>query len=149
MTPEHKRLVRETWALAAPTADPAVAMFYNRLFEIDPSTRQLFHATDMPDQRRKIIEAMTLAVNGLDDLNALVPVLEDLGRRHARYGVTEAQYDSVGAALLWTLQQGLGSAWTPPVAAAWTAVFGTLSETMRAAARKAAPQRGTRRDVAA
>jgi hemoglobin-like flavoprotein/uncharacterized protein YjiS (DUF1127 family) len=140
LTPEQKRLVKKTWAMVAPIADAATEMFYNRLFEIDPNTRRLFHSTSVAEQRRKLAHAIALAVNGLDDLNALIPTLEDLGRCHARYGVTDAHYESVGAALLWALQQGTGHAWTPAAAAAWAAVYGLLSGTMRRAAQKAAQQ---------
>jgi len=84
--------------------------------------------------RRKVIEALSLALQSLDDLEALTPTLEDLGRRHQRYGVAAAHYDSVGQALLWTMQQGLGAAWTPAMAAAWTDLFGQWSSAMKRAA---------------
>ena len=134
MTPEQARLVTTSWSSVASIADGAIAQFYNRLFEIDPSARALFRATDMPEQRRKVIEALSLALQSLDDLQALTPTLEELGRRHGRYGVTAAHYDSVGQALLWTLEQGLGGAWTPAMAAAWTELFGQLSGVMKRAA---------------
>jgi len=137
MTPEQKRLVRDTWKQVAPIADAAAGMFYRRLFEIDPSTRALFRATDMVAQRKKLLQTLAFAISGLDNVDALVSKVEDLGRRHAGYGVTDAQYDSVGAALLWTLEQGLGPAWTPAVAAAWTEVYGLLSGIMRNAAARA------------
>ena len=137
MTPEQKRLVRDTWKQVVPVADAAAAMFYHRLFEIDPTTRQLFRATDMVAQRKKLVQALSLATGALDDLDALVSKVEDLGRRHAGYGVTDAHYDSVGAALLWTLEQGLGQAWTPAVASAWTEVYGFLSGIMRKATAQA------------
>src|SRR5262249_30342077 len=127
MTPEQKRLVRDTWKQVVPVADAAAGMFYHRLFEIDPTTRKLFRATDMVAQRKKLLQTLAFAIGGLDNLDALVSKVEDLGRRHAGYGVTDTQYDSVGAALLWTLEQGLGHAWTPPVAAAWTEVYRLLS----------------------
>ena len=131
MTPEQARLVTTSWSSVASIADSAIEQFYNRLFEIDPSARGLFRATNMPEQRRKVIEALSLALQSLDDLDALTPTLEDLGRRHQRYGVTAAHYDSVGQALLWTLEQGLGAAWTPAMAAAWTELFGQLSSAMK------------------
>jgi len=131
MTPEQARLVTTSWSSVASIADSAIEQFYNRLFEIDPSARALFRATNMPEQRRKVIEALSLALQSLDDLDALTPTLEDLGRRHQRYGVTAAHYDSVGQALLWTLEQGLGAAWTPAMAAAWTELFGQLSSAMK------------------
>ena len=137
MTPEQKRLVRDTWKQVVPVADGAAGMFYYRLFEIDPTTRKLFRATDMVAQRKKLLQTLAFAIGGLDDLDALVSKVEDLGRRHAGYGVTDAQYDSVGAALLWTLEQGLDQAWTPPVAAAWSEVYRLLCGTMRNAAARA------------
>jgi hemoglobin-like flavoprotein len=142
MTPEQKRLVENTWKQVAPIADAAAEIFYGRLFEIDPTTRKLFHATDMVAQRKKLLQTLSFAINGLNDLDALASKVEDLGRRHAGYGVTDPQYDSVGAALLWTLEQGLGQAWTPAVASAWTEVYQLLSRIMRKAAAQAdvAPQ---------
>jgi hemoglobin-like flavoprotein len=137
MTPEQKRLVANTWQQVVPIADTAAAIFYCRLFEIDPTTRKLFRATDMVAQRKKLLQTLSFAINGLDDLGALASKVEDLGRRHAGYGVTDAHYDSVGAALLWTLEQGLGQAWTPAVASAWTEVYGFLSGIMRKAAAQA------------
>jgi hemoglobin-like flavoprotein len=131
MTPEQARLITTSWSSVASIADSAIEQFYNRLFEIDPSARALFRATNMPEQRRKVIEALSLALQSLDDLDALTPTLDDLGRRHRRYGVTAAHYDSVGRALLWTLEQGLGAAWTPAMAAAWTELFGQLSSAMK------------------
>jgi hemoglobin-like flavoprotein len=131
MTPEQARLVTTSWNSVASIADSAIEQFYNRLFAIDPSARALFRVTDMPEQRKKVIEALSLALQSLDDLAALTPTLEELGRRHRRYGVTAAQYDSVGQALLWTLEQGLGNAWTPAMAAAWTELFGQLSSVMK------------------
>src|SRR5215510_5552501 len=130
MTPEQVRLIRESWNSVASIADSAVEQFYNRLFEIDPTTRALFHATNMPEQRRKVIQALSLAVQGANDLAALTPALQQLGRSHHGYGVTAAQYNSVGAALLWTLERGLGPQWTPAMAAAWTGLYGRISAIM-------------------
>jgi hypothetical protein len=95
MTPEQKRLVRDTWKQVTPIADAAAGMFYRRLFEIDPTTRKLFRATDMVAQRKKLMQTLAFAIGGLDNLDALASKVEDLGRRHAGYGVTDAQYDSV------------------------------------------------------
>ena len=100
MYPEQKALVKETWLKLAPMADAATRLFYDRLFEIDPTTRSLFKTIDLADQRRKLIQALTMVVQGLDRLEALVPTIADLGRRHAQFGVTDAHYDTVGAALL-------------------------------------------------
>src|SRR5690348_3646993 len=111
MTPVQKNLIRTTWAQVLPIAESAAGLFYQRLFEIDPTTRALFRDTDMAQQRRKLLHVLGVAVSSLDNLGALMKTVEDLGRRHAGYGVKDAHYDSVGAALLWTLEEGLGSAW--------------------------------------
>jgi hemoglobin-like flavoprotein len=91
----------------------------------------------MAQQRKKLLQILAVAVSSLDNLGALSKTVEDLGRRHGRYGVKDAHYDSVGAALLWTLEQGLGSAWTHDVAAAWKEVYGLLSGIMRQAQHEA------------
>jgi hemoglobin-like flavoprotein len=134
MSPEQKILVKETWRTVAPMADTAARLFYDRLFKIDATTLPLFKTTNLAEQRRKLIQALTVVVQGLDHLEALVPALADLGRRHAQYGVTEGHYDAVGAALLWTLEQGLGSGWAPEVKAAWSDAYALLADVMRGAA---------------
>lgn len=134
MTPEQKTLVKSTWTKVVPIADTAASLFYGKLFEIDPSTQPLFKSTDMPEQRKKLMQAIGTVVAGLDNLTPLVPVLENLGRKHVAYGVADKQYDTVGAALLWTLEQGLGDAWTPPVKDAWVAAYTTVAGVMRNAA---------------
>ena len=133
MLSSQKKLIQDTWAQVVPSADQAAAIFYQRLFEIDPSTRSLFNTADMAQQRKKLIQILSVAVSSLDNLGALGKTVEDLGRRHAGYGVKDAHYDSVGVALLWTLEQGLGGAWTAEVAAAWKEVYGLLSGIMRQA----------------
>jgi hemoglobin-like flavoprotein len=138
MTPAQKDLVQDTWALVVPIADTATAMFYDRLFEIDPGSRALFENTDMADQRLKLLQVLSVAISGLDDLGRLMPIVEELGRRHAGYGVKDEHYDSVGSALLWTLQKGLGAAWNAETAAAWAEVYGVLSSVMRRAQKDAA-----------
>ena len=90
----------------------------------------------MAEQRKKLMQMLTAAVKGLDRLEQLVPVVQDLGRRHARYGVAESHYDTVGAALLWTLEMGLGKAFTAEMKEAWTAVYVLLATTMKDAARE-------------
>ena len=134
MTPDQKALVKLTWQKVLPIAESASELFYHRLFEIDPALRDLFDGTDMTMQRLKLMQTLGVAIRGLDDLETLLPIVEDLGRRHVGYGVTDAHYETVGAALLWTLEKGLGEAWTPEVADAWTAAYGTLSGAMREAA---------------
>src|SRR5262249_49090226 len=93
---------------------------------------------DMKVQRRKLMQAIAAVVNGMDSLDALVPTLENLGRNHLRYGVTDRHYETVGAALLWTLEQGLKQAWTPTAKSAWTAAYTTVATVMRGAAAKVA-----------
>ena len=139
MTPEQIALVRATWTQIVPIADAAAQQFYNRLFEIDASTHVLFGTSDMPAQRKKLVQTLAAAVGSLDKLDSLRPTVEDLGRRHAGYGVTDRHYDSVGTALLWTLERGLGRDWTPATAGAWTAVYGLLANIMRNAASAPAP----------
>ena len=131
MIPKQKKLIQNSWALVVPMADQAAATFYQCLFEIDPSARVLFNTTDMVQQRKKLVQILGVAVSSLDNLGALSKTVEDLGRRHAGYGVTDAHYDSVGVALMWTLEQGLGQSWTPEAAAAWKEVYGLLSGIMR------------------
>jgi hemoglobin-like flavoprotein len=138
MSPEQKALVKTTWAKVVPIADVAAGLFYERLFDIDSSTRPMFKSTDMPEQRRKLMQALGTVVGGLDNLAPLIPVLEKLGQSHVRYGVTDAHYDSVGAALLWTLERGLGDDWTADVSDAWTAAYGAVSGVMRNAAQSVA-----------
>ena len=135
VTEREKNLVQESFELVLPIADDAAALFYRRLFELDPSLQAMFK-NDMAEQRRKLVHMLVAAVKGLDRLEQLVPVVQDLGRRHIRYGVTDQHYETVGAALLWTLEKGLGQAFTPEVKAAWITVYGLLAGTMKDAARE-------------
>jgi len=137
LTVAQKKLVQDSFATIAPIADDAAVLFYGRLFELDPSLKRLFRG-DMAEQRKKLMQMLTAAVKGLDRLDQLVPVVEDLGRRHVAYGVADSHYDTVGEALLWTLEAGLGRAFTPDVKDAWATVYGLLATTMREAARDAA-----------
>jgi len=137
MTPAQKDLVQSTFAKLVPIADQAAALFYGRLFEMDPSLRPLFK-TDLRIQGAKLMHMIGVAVKGLDSLDQLVPAVQSLGRRHAAYGVIDAHYDTVGGALLWTLEKGLGPAFTPDVKDAWTAVYGVLATTMKDAGAAAA-----------
>ena len=134
MSPEQIGLVRSTWEQVVPIADAAARLFYQRLFEAEPELRHLFAGTDMEQQRRKLMQVLSVAVAALDRLDALRPALEELGRRHVGYGVEDSHYDLVGGALLWTLEQGLGDGYTASVRDAWTAAYSTLATIMRAAA---------------
>ena len=129
----QKTLVQNSFVTVATISEEAAVLFYDRLFELDPSLRIMFPA-DMTEQRKKLMQMITAAVKGLDRLEQLVPVVQDLGRRHATYGVADAHYATVGAALLWTLETGLGEAFTPDVKDAWTAVYVLLATTMKDAA---------------
>ncbi|HEU4692957.1 MAG TPA: globin family protein [Vicinamibacterales bacterium] len=135
LTLTQVELVQSSFAIIAPIADDAAALFYRRLFEIDPSLEPMFKG-EMAEQRRKLMQMLTAAVKGLPRLDRLVPVVEDLGRRHAGYGVADEHYDTVGAALLWTLEKGLGTAFTPEVKEAWVTVYALLATTMKNAAAK-------------
>jgi len=133
MTPAEKSLVQTSFAKVAPIAEQAAALFYGRLFEMDPSLRPLFKG-DIREQGRKLMNMIAFCVQGLDALDQLVPAVQGLGKRHAGYGVTDAHYATVGGALLWTLEQGLGPDFTPDVKAAWTTVYTVLATTMKDAA---------------
>jgi hemoglobin-like flavoprotein len=133
MNPEQIMLVQTSFVLVMPIADTAAALFYQRLFELDPSLRPMFRG-DIQEQGRKLMSMLKIAVNGLTRLDQLVPAVRELGQRHARYGVRDEHYDTVAAALLWTLGQGLGVAFTPEVEQAWVAAYTLLAGTMKAAA---------------
>jgi hemoglobin-like flavoprotein len=129
MTPDQVRLVQQSFAQVAPIADTAAAMFYERLFETTPAVKPLFHA-DMSDQRNKLMATLAAVVAGLGNIETILPVARALAKRHVGYGVKPEHYDSVGAALLWTLERGLGDGWTGELATAWTAAYGTLAQFM-------------------
>jgi hemoglobin-like flavoprotein len=125
--------VRETWARVIPIREQAAALFYERLFERHPETRTYFHG-DMLAQGRKLMQMLDTAVGALDRLDALSPTLRELGRRHRDYGVTDADYDKVGEALVWALKQGLGEAFTSEVEGAWVETYVLIADIMKAGA---------------
>ena len=133
MTPEKIALVRRSWQQVLPIKDTAAALFYGQLFELDPSLRSMFKG-DMVEQGRKLMMIINTAVNSLDNLGPILGAVEDMGRRHVAYGVTEAHYDTVGSALIWTLSKGLGAQFTPAVEDAWVETYTTLATAMRQAA---------------
>lgn len=133
MTPQDKTLVRETFGMVAPIADQAAALFYDRLFTLAPQFRALF-AHDMDEQGKKLMQTLGVAVAHLDNLDAIIPTVQKLGQRHAGYGVQPEDYAIVGEALLWTLEQGLGDAFTPEVKQAWATVYEALANVMKEAA---------------
>jgi hemoglobin-like flavoprotein len=130
MTPHQKMLVQTTFAQVAPIAETAAALFYARLFELDPSLRPMF-TSDIQEQGRKLMQMIAVAVAGLDDLDALVPAVQALGKRHAGYGVQDEHYETVATALIWTLEVGLGDAFTFEVREAWGTVYWLLADTMK------------------
>jgi hemoglobin-like flavoprotein len=140
MTSAETALIRESFRKVAPIADQAASLFYARLFELDPALRALFRG-DMSEQGRKLMQMLGMAVGGLDRLDQLVPAVRQLGMRHAGYHVREAHYETVGEALLWTLERGLGPEFTAETKAAWAKVYGVLAETMKAGARDGLAQR--------
>lgn len=135
MTPEQSNLVRSSWNKVLRIADTASDLFYERLFTMDPKLKELF-PSDMSVQKKKLIAALARIVVSLEKPDVLVPLAQDLGRRHIGYGATERDYQTVGGALLWTLEQGLGELWTPELKEAWTAAYTALTGIMIEAARE-------------
>jgi nitric oxide dioxygenase len=126
VNPSQIALVQDSFAKVAPIADQAAVLFYDRLFEIAPNVRPMFRG-DMAEQRRKLMSVLGVVVTGLSRLETVLPAASALAKKHVSYGVKDEHYPIVGAALLWTLEKGLGEAWNPELAEAWTAAYGTLS----------------------
>jgi nitric oxide dioxygenase len=137
MTPRQIELVRESFGRVAPIADVAATIFYDRLFALDPSVRRLFAATDMAAQRRSLMQTLAVVVANLDRLEGIVPAVEALGRRHAGYGVSATDFETVGAALLDTLEIGLKPDFTLETRDAWATAYGLLASVMIAAGESA------------
>ena len=133
MTPEQITLVTESWDKVVPISEKAAELFYGKLFELDPSLKPLFKG-DMTEQGRKLMLMINTAVTNINDVETIIPALEDLGKRHVGYGVKDEYYTTVAEALLWTLGQGLGDAFTEEVKEAWTQTYTTLAEVMITAA---------------
>ena len=125
-------LVQQTWDKVTPIADDAAKLFYDRLFELDPALRPMFAHTDMKEQRKKLMQMIGFAVRSLGKMDELIPAVRGLGKRHVGYGVQDHHYDTVGAALIWTLEQGLGDAFTQEARESWTLVYTTLASVMKA-----------------
>ena len=130
MTDEQIQLVQSSWIQVVPIAPVAADLFYARLFDLDESLRDLF-PNDLEGQKKKLMKTLGVAVSTLRQPETLIPVLQELGRKHVDYGVEDRHYDTVGEALLWTLGQGLGEAFTVEVEAAWTEVYGLVATTMK------------------
>ncbi len=126
MDPSQIKLVQESFAKVVPIADQAAVMFYDRLFAIAPQVKAMFPA-DMTEQRKKLIAMLAAVVNGLGNLETVLPAASALAKRHVTYGAKAGHNPVVGAALMWTLEKGLGDGWTPEVAEAWTDSYDWLS----------------------
>jgi hemoglobin-like flavoprotein len=137
MTPKQISLVQATWESVLPIQQQAATIFYDKLFAADPSLRSLFKS-DFEEQKVKLMKMIGIAVTSLDRLDEIVPAVQDLGRRHQIYGVKPKDYMTVGAALLGTLEVGLGSAFTPDVKEAWATAYGILARAMQEAAAEVA-----------
>jgi hemoglobin-like flavoprotein len=133
MTPNQVKAIQESFAKVVPISGQAAALFYGRLFEIAPAVKPLFRG-DLEEQGRKLMGMLGAVVNGLGDLETILPAASALAKRHVDYGVKPADYEPVGTALLWTLQRGLGAQWTPEVEAAWTEAYTVLADFMIAEA---------------
>ena len=137
MNRERIKLVQESFEKVVPIADAAAALFYGRLFDLNPALEPLFKG-DMVEQGRKLMQMIGVAVKSLDRLEQVLPAVQALGARHAGYGVREKDYDTVGSALIWTLRKGLGEDFTPETEAAWGEVYTTLAGVMKDAQAAAA-----------
>jgi nitric oxide dioxygenase len=137
MTPQQIDLVQQSFDQVKPIAREAAELFYRRLFSMDPSLRPMFRTTDMAKQGQMLMGMIGAAVAGLRDLGKLAPVVRQLGARHVGYGVRDEHYATVGGALLWTLEQGLGESFTPEMRDAWAAAYGLLADVMQAGAKEA------------
>ena len=126
MNPTQIKLVQESFAKVAPISETAAVIFYDRLFEVAPSVKAMFPA-DMTEQRKKLMMVLAAVVGGLGNLESILPAASALAKRHVSYGAKPDHYPVVGGALLYTLEKGLGEVWTPELADAWTAAYGTLS----------------------
>ena len=138
MTPEQKQLVKDSWAKVVPIQETAAELFYGRLFDQYPEVKPYFKG-DMKEQGKKLMAMLNTAVNGLDNLEGLIEPLKASGKAHAGYGVKAEDYDKVGASFLWTLEQGLGEAFTDEVKEAWSVTYGTVASVMIEGAEYDAP----------
>ena len=137
MTPTQIALVQQSFRKLSPHAETVAALFYQNLFVLDPSLRPMFKG-DLKVQGRKLMGMLSMVVAGLERLDGLLPAVKALGVRHAGYGVEPQHYDTVAAALLQTLEQGLGSAFAPAVRTAWTEAYQLVAEAMLSVAKPVA-----------
>lgn len=130
VTPRQQTLIRTSFAQVAPIADQAAVIFYDRLFELDPSLKPMFAHTDMASQRKNLMQTLAVVVKSINNLESIVPAVQALGRRHNSYGVEARHFDTAGQALLDTLAVGLGEGFTPETRDAWGTAFGILADVM-------------------
>jgi hemoglobin-like flavoprotein len=140
MTPQQIALVQASWRQVQPVAARSAEFFYGRLFALDPSLRPLFPA-DLQEQGKKLMSMISVAVNSLARLDSIEPAVRALGRRHAGYGVEDRHFATVGAALIWTLERGLGAGFTSEMEQAWCAAYEVLAGVMKQGMRDALPAR--------
>lgn len=133
LTARQVQLIQQSFSKVEPIADQAAAIFYAKLFEYDPSLRSMFKP-DLTDQGKKLMAVLKIAVNSLNDLGKLVPVLQNLAKKHLSYGVKVDDYTPVGNALIYTLGAGLGKDFTNETKTAWIEVFKVIAKVMREAA---------------
>lgn len=134
MTKEQINLMRTSFEKVAPISEKAAALFYAKLFDLNPKLRGLFRG-DIYEQGKKLMQIIAYAVEHLDRLDEIIPQVRELGARHSGYGVKDRDYETVGAALLWTFEKALGREFTPPMREAWAAVYNLLAETMKEGSR--------------
>lgn len=137
MTPEQITLIKTSWDKVLPISETAAELFYAKLFELDSALKPLFKG-NMKEQGAKLMKMINTVVNSLDKFETIVPAVQNLGERHVGYGVTDEHYDTVAEALLWTLGQGLGDAFTDEFKEAWTSAYVILATTMKEAANNVA-----------
>ena len=137
MTNEQIRLVQDSFDKIRPISEVAADLFYKRLFELDPTLRPMFKG-NIKEQGKELMSTLSFAVNGLNNLDSIVGAVEELGRKHVGYWVKPEHYNTVGEALLWTLEKGLGDAFTADVKFAWTEVYGLLAGVMQNATKEVA-----------
>ncbi len=147
MTPRQIEIVKQSFAKIMPFQDQAAELFYCRLFELDPSLRLMFRS-DMSEQKQKLMLALAMVVSNIEKMDGLLPVVRQLGQRHKIYGVRTRHYDVVGAALLWTLEIGLGSGWSAELAEAWKIAYGRVAQAMIEGAESPEPDRRPARQAA-
>ena len=135
MNARQVELVQQSFTEVQKIQAAAASLFYGHLFELDPTLKPLFRG-DLTEQGQKLMTMLGVAVANLTKPDVVLPALKQLGTRHAGYGVRDAHYVTVGSALLWTLERGLGDGFTTELREAWTAVYGLVADTMKTAAKE-------------